>query len=145
MNSEQYPERKSQKIGTKIVTGLIVGRDKKIVPQSDVEHLASLGCNDREIAEYFGISESTLRYNFSGDLLNGRHEMKKSLRRAQLQTALSGNATLLIWLGKNILGQSDNGMTTDGSKVLPFTDDEDETISEEQLDELRDEYAEIKD
>lgn len=139
MNSQEYPERKDPKIGTKVVTGLIVGRDKKVIPQSEVEHLASLGCNDREIAEYFGLSESTLRYNFSLELTNGRHSLKCSLRRAQLQTALSGNATLLIWLGKNILLQSDNPTNTVDTKPLPWTDD----VEEEQFDD--EDIAEIKD
>jgi hypothetical protein len=139
MNSQEYPERKDPKIGTKIVTGLIVGRDKKVIPQSEVEHFASLGCNDREIAEYFGISESTLRYNFSYELTNGRHQLKTSLRRAQLQTALSGNATLLIWLGKNILLQSDNPTNTVDTKPLPWTDENTEQVfDDEDIDEIKD-------
>ena len=139
MNSIEYPERKDPKIGTKVITGLIVGRDKKVIPQNEVEHLASIGCNDREIAEYFGLSESTLRYNFSLELTNGRHQLKSSLRRAQLKTALSGNATLLIWLGKNILLQSDNPTNTADTKPLPWTDD----VIEEQFDD--DDIDEIKD
>jgi DNA-binding CsgD family transcriptional regulator len=139
MNTELYPNRKDPKIGTKVVTGLIVGRDKKVIPQSEVEHLASLGCNDREIAEYFGITESTLRYNFSGYLTNGRHQLKTSLRRAQLQTALSGNATLLIWLGKNILLQSDTPTNTVDTKPLPWTDESlEETFDDEDIDEIKD-------
>lgn len=139
MNTEEYPERKDPKIGTKIVTGLIVGRDKKVIPQSEVEHLASLGCNDRDIAEYFAISESTLRYNFSSELIKGRHQLKTSLRRAQLKTALSGNATLLIWLGKNILLQSDNPTNTVDTKPLPWTDESlEETFDDEDIDEIKD-------
>ena len=30
-----------------------------------------------------------------------------SLRRKQYEVALSGNPSMLIWLGKNVLGQSD--------------------------------------
>lgn len=143
MNSLEYPERKDPKIGTKVVTGLIVGRDKKVIPQNEVEHLASLGCNDREIAEYFGISESTLRYNFSLDLTNGRHSLKCSLRRAQLQTALSGNATLLIWLGKNILLQSDNPTNTVDTKPLPWTDETlEDVFDDEDIDEIKDNLKE---
>lgn len=139
MNSQEYPERKDPKIGTKIVTGLIVGRDKKVIPQSEVEHFASLGCNDREIAEYFGISESTLRYNFSYELTNGRHQLKTSLRRAQLQTALSGNATLLIWLGKNILLQSDTPTNTEDTRPLPWHDNAVEDVfTDEDIDEIKD-------
>ena len=37
----------------------------------------------------------------------GRARLRQSLRRAQIKSALSGNATMLIWLGKQYLGQSD--------------------------------------
>lgn len=123
MNSVEYPERRQPKFGEKIVTGLIVGRDKKVVPQPEVEHLASLGCSDRDIAEYFGVSESTLRYNFSSELIKGRHQLKTSLRQAQLRVALDGNPTMLIWLGRNILGQNETPVDTDLHRALPWTDE----------------------
>ena len=127
MNTEQYPERKDPKLGTKVVTGLIVGRDKKVIPQYEVEHLASLGCRDNEIAEYFDISPSTLRYNFSSELTKGRHELKCKLRQAQLRVAFEGNPTLLIWLGKQILGQTETPLQA-GKEPLPFTDDDTDGI-----------------
>jgi hypothetical protein len=34
--------------------------------------------------------------------------MKIRLRRAQLRLAIDGNVTMLIWLGKQYLGQSDH-------------------------------------
>lgn len=123
MNTQEYPERKDPVLGTKVVTGLVVGRDKKVIPQSEVEHLASLGCRDSEIAEYFDISPSTLRYNFSSELIKGRHELKCRLRQAQLRVAFEGNPTLLIWLGKQILGQSESPLQA-GREPLPFTDDD---------------------
>jgi len=46
-----------------------------------------------------------------------------------------------IWLGKNILAQSDAPTNTDDNKPLPWTDDErEEVISEleSELDELED-------
>ena len=130
MNTQEYPNRREPKIGEKIVTGLIVGRDKKVIPQCEVEHLASLGCTDRDIAEYFAVSESTLRYNFSSELIKGRHQLKTSLRQKQIQVALEGNPTLLIWLGKNILGQSETQISNN-KEILPFTDDIDEDIQDE--------------
>jgi hypothetical protein len=54
------------------------------------------------------------------------------------------NAAVQIFLAKNMLGMSDNGMVNDGSKVLPFTDDEDDKPTEEQLDDMRNEYETIK-
>lgn len=115
---------KTPRKGTKEVTGRIVGRDRKVIPEEEVFKLAAIGCKDHEIADWFGIDGNTLRYNFSVELLKGRESLKQSLRRAQIQTALSGNATLLIWLGKNLLGQSDNPLNADDAKILPWTIDE---------------------
>lgn len=105
------------------ILGKAVGRDKKIVPPADVYKLAALGCKDNEICDWFGIDGNTLRYNFSVELLKGREELKQSLRRAQIKLALSGNATMLIWLGKNLLGQSENPFDNEESKPLPWSDD----------------------
>lgn len=113
---------KSRKLGTIEVEGVIVGRDKKVIPPEEVFKLAAIGSKDREIAEWFGIDEDTLRYNFTPELIKGRENLKQSLRRAQIKLALSGNATMLIWLGKNILGQSENPIDTDANQPLPWND-----------------------
>jgi hypothetical protein len=44
----------------------------------------------------------------STDLESGKGDCQLSLRRAQLETALGGNATMQIWLGKQLLGQKDS-------------------------------------
>ncbi len=130
--------------GTKIVKGLVIGRNKVVVPPEEVEDLASLGCTDRDIANWFGVDENTLRYSFSDYLLKGRENLKISLRRAMLKNAcVNLNAAVQIFLAKNMLGMSDNGMVTDNSKVLPFTDDEDDKPTEEQLADMQDEYKEL--
>jgi len=132
------------KEGTKVVTGLVVGRNKVVVPPQEVEDLASIGCTDRDIANWFGIDENTLRYSFSDNLIKGREDLKISLRRAMLKNAcVNLNAAVQIFLAKNMLGMSDNGMTTDNSKVLPFTDDEDDKPTEEQLEDMREELKEL--
>jgi hypothetical protein len=120
----EYKERKDPKWGEVTKQGLIVGRGKtqKVVPPDEVWRLAEIGMTDREIAEWFQIKEDTLRYNFADYLTKGRAGMKRRLRAVQLSTALSGNATLLIWLGKQYLGQSDQPMVTDDDKILPWND-----------------------
>jgi hypothetical protein len=115
-------KRKTEKMGTKIVEGKIVGRDKKVIPPADVFRLAQIGCKNQEIADWFGLDENTLTYNFSVELLKGRESLKQSLRQAQIRLALSGNATMLIWLGKNLLGQNDNPLNTEDNAPLPWTD-----------------------
>jgi hypothetical protein len=117
-------KRKQRKTAIMEVEGVVVGRDKKVVPPKDVERLAQMGCKDSENAEWFGVDENTLRYNFSVELLKGKLQLSQSLRQAQIRLAMSGNATMLIWLGKNILGQSDNPVDSEANTPLPWSDDE---------------------
>lgn len=105
-------------------TGKIIGRDKKPVPSLDVFKLAAIGMKDIEIAEWFGIDGNTLRYNFSVELIKGRNTLVQSLRRKQIEVAMSGNPTMLIFLGKNLLGQSDSPSAAQEAKILPWLDDE---------------------
>jgi hypothetical protein len=37
---------------------------------------------------------------------------------------MSGNHTMLIWLGKNMLGQSDSPINEEDQSILPWSDDE---------------------
>lgn len=107
------------------VTGYEVGRGitKRVVFDEDVYKLAAMGCSNAEISRWFSIDENTLTYNFSEILAKGREQLKQSLRRAQIKLALSGNATMLIWLGKNILGQSENPTDSEANAPLPWSDD----------------------
>lgn len=118
----EYPERRDPKWGEVTKQGLIVGRGprQRVVPPDDVYRLATMGCPDREIAEWFDISESTLRYNFSSYLTKARSQLKQRLRQAQIRTAMEGNPTLLIWLGKNILGQSESPHESEANQPLPW-------------------------
>jgi hypothetical protein len=112
---------KPRKTGTKLVEGVVVGRDKTVIPPEEVFKLASIGCKDIEIADWFGIDNNTLRYNFSAELTKGREHLKQSLRRAQLTVALNGNAVMLIWLGKQYLGQTDNPLDSSDTQILPWS------------------------
>ena len=100
------------------------GRNRRVVNPEDVYKLAAIGSTDREIARWFSMDENTLRYNFSDILQTAREDLSQSLRHAQLKLALGGNATMLIWLGKQILGQQENPTNTDDKAPLPWRDDE---------------------
>jgi len=99
------------------------GRGKRVVTPKDVYNLAVIGCNDREIARWFDIEESTLRYNFSDIMEKGREDLKHTLRRAMIKNALSGNAALQIFLAKNWLAMSDTPSNSDDNKPLPWNDE----------------------
>ena len=81
---------------------------KFISPDPDkIQMLASFGCSITEIAKYFRIDESTVRKNYKDELETGRESLKVRLRQLQWDHAARGNTALLIWLGKQYLGQTD--------------------------------------
>ena len=117
-------------------TGLIIGRadNKRCIDPDEVENLARLWCEYGEMATILGINVETLKYNFSDQIQKGRSETKQALRKAQIKSALGGNTTMMIWLGKNILGQSDQPMNNAELQPLPWftghkTESEDLEIS----------------
>lgn len=105
--------------------GIEVGRgeNKKIINPREVEKLAAIGMKNSEIAEWFGIDDSTLSYNFKHEITKGKLNLIQSLRRAQIKLALGGHPTMLIWLGRNLLGQSDSPLQTDANAPLPWSDE----------------------
>ena len=115
------PKPKQMQEGT--IQGIVVGRDKKIVPPTQVFELSALGCTDRDIANFFGIKEDTLRYNFADDLTKGREELKVTLRRAMVKNAITNmNVTMQIWLSKNLLGMTDTPINSDEHQPLPWVE-----------------------
>lgn len=72
-----------------------------------VKELASFGATNVDIGLFLGVSERTVRRNYAEFLTKGRLELKNKLRTKQIRIALKGNVVMLIWLGKQYLGQSD--------------------------------------
>ena len=72
-----------------------------------VEQLAGFGCTNTEIASFFGCDESLIRKSYSEYLSKGRDKGKIRLRQLQWRAAERGNVAMMIWLGKQVLGQSD--------------------------------------
>ena len=60
-----------------------------------------------EIAKFFGCDESTIRKKYKSELASGKEQMKIKLRQLQWKHASLGNTALLIFLGKQYLGQSE--------------------------------------
>lgn len=115
---------KPKQLTEKVVLGLPVGRDKKIVPPEEVYKLASIGCKNIEIAEWFGVTEDAISRNFAAELQKGRSNVKISLRRAMLANACQNhNAAVQIFLAKNLLGMSDQPLNTEANAPLPWSDE----------------------
>jgi hypothetical protein len=75
----------------------------------------------------------TLTDRFSDVITKGRENGKTRLRKKQIEVALAGNVSMLIFLGKNMLGQSDKQEISgpDGSPVmqLPLSVEQDKNLS----------------
>ena len=78
-----------------------------------VEGLGKIQATTKEAAAVLGVSEVTFIDFMKRDkkaretFEYAKESGKTSLRRAQFKTALEGNATMLIWLGKQMLDQKD--------------------------------------
>jgi len=83
------------------------GRPKLEIDERLVEQLASIGCTNPEIAAACNCSTDTLIGRFSAVMAKGRENGKTRLRKKQLEVALQGNVSMLIWLGKQMLGQAE--------------------------------------
>ena len=100
-----------------------MARPKKYnIDTQEVFKLASYGCSNVEIADFYGCDESLIRKKYSEYLIKGRTKGKIRLRQLQWKSAEQGNVTMQIFLGKNLLGQSDNPADSQNEEPLPFID-----------------------
>lgn len=84
-----------------------IGRPPLDIDPAQVEQLAMIDCSYAEMAAVLGCDASTLTRRFAQVIEKGREAGKSSLKRAQFKAAINGNPTMLIWLGKQRLGQAD--------------------------------------
>ena len=94
---------------------------------AQVEVLASIQCTDYEIALVLGVSEKTIQRRKADDPAflsayeKGRADGRVSLRKWQFETAKARNVGMLIWLGKQYLGQTDKADLMSGGEPFRFT------------------------
>lgn len=111
-------------MGTVTKTGIVIGRNKVVVDPQEVYKLATYHCSIKDISNFFGVPRDTIQYNFGDLIIQGYEETKQALRMKQLEVAMAGDRTMLIWLGKQMLGQSDtpdNGNVEEGSGEITVT------------------------
>lgn len=78
------------------------------IDKVQVFRLASIACTIDEIAAFCCVSARTIERRCKTELTRGRKIAEMSLRRKQFEKAVKeGNVTMLIWLGKQMLGQKD--------------------------------------
>lgn len=92
-----------------------MARPRKIINKKQFENLCAIQCTKEEICSVLDVTDKTLdkwvkeTYNqyFSVVFKQKREFGLMSLRRKQMESALNGNTTMQIFLGKNLLKQSD--------------------------------------
>lgn len=84
-----------------------MARPKKEIDEEALKKLSEMMCTNEEIAAFFEVSTDTIERRYAALLKEGRKVGRTSLRRFQYLAAEKGNPTMLIWLGKQYLGQRD--------------------------------------
>jgi hypothetical protein len=103
-----------------------MGRPKVSIDWDEVGELLEAGATAESIALAIGIDTKTLYNRCEADTkvtFSAFSQQKKargieSLRVKQYQVAMEGDKTMLIWLGKQRLGQSDKTETKNEHTIL---------------------------
>lgn len=95
-----------------------VGRPKLKFDMKVVGAFGAVKASYRFMADYFGCDLATIERrmkNEEGEFCiqykKGLAKTKFNLSKKQIELAMSGNVTMLIWLGKQLLNQSDKQET----------------------------------
>ena len=105
-----------------------MARPRKEVDWETVNKLCGIHCTGEEIASVLEVSYDTLQRRcqekhdcgFADYYKKASSNGKISLRRQQYAVAMKGNVSMLIWLGKNWLGQTDKVETVNEHKITAF-------------------------
>lgn len=91
-----------------------MARPRKEIDKAEFEKLCWMQCTEDEICDWFDVTDKTLcgwcrrtyGKSFSDVFQQKRGVGRIAVRRAQFQL-MKKNATMAIWLGKQLLGQTD--------------------------------------
>jgi hypothetical protein len=88
------------------------GRRSVHIDLAELEKLCALQCTHAELAAWFNVSTHTIearrkQTEFFDTMERGKAKGRVSVRRAQMRLLEAGNATMGVWLGKQLLGQRD--------------------------------------
>lgn len=85
-----------------------IGRPFKELDEAEIYKMAKEGATLEEMSVTLDASPTLLHKRYDAVIKRGQAYLNKSLRRKQVDLALKGDRTMLIWLGKNLLGQRDS-------------------------------------
>jgi len=124
MDQSQTPQKRGPKpkqLESFERMGIPVGREGIHVDPDEVLKLAQMGCNLKEISDFFGIHPDTCKRNFADIIQKGLAQGKLSIRRAMMRNATENMVpSVQIFLAKAMLGMSETPAMTDQDKVLPW-------------------------
>lgn len=89
-----------------------MARPRTEIDLGELERLCVRQCTDEEIGAWFGVSTRLIERRrtepaFAEVMERGKAKGRISVRRAQMKMLEAGNATMGVWLGKQLLGQTD--------------------------------------
>ena len=96
-----------------------MARPRIPIDWDQVDKMCAIHCTGEEQAAILGVSYDTLNRacqrehecSFAEYFKQKASHGRMSLRRKQYTAAMDGNTTMLVWLGKNWLGQADQPET----------------------------------
>ncbi|MCX7806784.1 MAG: hypothetical protein N3A38_16595, partial [Planctomycetota bacterium] len=72
-----------------------------------VEAQARAGATVGDLADWWGVDRDRFRRRWAAVVRRARADLRMRLRARQIELALDGHPIMLIWLGKQLLGQAD--------------------------------------
>ena len=104
------------------------GRPRAVIPYDECKKLAMMQCTQDEISAFTEISVDVLAADekFMQIYRDGLAHGRISVRRSQFTAMQAGNQTMLVWLGKQYLGQRDSHEFTgaNGAPLIPEIHDD---------------------
>lgn len=88
----------------------------------ELEKLAAMHCTQQEVAAFFDTTHKTISIKLRQEPYKtvwerGWGKGNASLRRKQFELAMAGDKTMLVWLGKQWLSQTDKSQVDERGKV----------------------------
>lgn len=96
-----------------------MARKPKEIDLVHLRKLAAMQCTNQEIASFFEVSKDTIERRFPDELARARQNGKSKIRQGLWQLADKGNLGALIWLSKQHLGMSEQGLQDETPKPDP--------------------------
>lgn len=92
------------------------------ISEEKVYEMLYYGFSVEKIARYFDTTHVTIYNKFKDAVANARLDREMVLRKAQFKTAVeTHNPTMLIWLGKNELFQTDQPLASGDEAISEVT------------------------